>query len=228
MAERMNIKNGTKVRVAFEAPPGQEPDFSMVCTFYRQLDEASFLLSVPLAAGTPLPLDEGRKLLIRYGGPGPEAMILAGYADDVVREGIRLCWRVRRVAAPRRYFRRADERLQVSLRLQYRQDTWPLGSDGRIPWEDGLSLDISNGGIAFYLSSFFEVGEVCRLSLPRVGTAPAGQGIRDMVGVVCWCRQAPSHSPLRNVCGLQFRFADAAEREALADYVAHIKKSFAL
>lgn len=228
MADQLKIKSGTKMQVAFDTPPGKEPNFNMVCTFQRSLDASAFLMSIPMVNGKALPLDENQKLLIRYGGEGSSSMIVAGYADDVVQDGIRRCWKIRRVTSQHQYFQRADERLKVSLHLTYKQNTWPVNSDGEIVKDDGLSLDISNGGIAFYLSSHFDVGEVCEVSLPRVGTSPEGRAINDVIGVVCWCREAPKGSPFRNICGLQFRFANTADQEILVRYVANIKKKFAL
>ena len=86
--------------MAFDVPMGQEPDFSFVCTFAKALDESAFLISIPMQDGKPLPLDENRKLLIRY-GKGENAMILAGYADDIVKEGLRRYWKIRRVTEQR-------------------------------------------------------------------------------------------------------------------------------
>lgn len=53
-----------------------------------------------------------------------------------------------------------------------------------------MSLDISAGGLALYLNRRFEVGEVCEVTLPNIGTAQEGQG-GDVVAVVCWNREAP-------------------------------------
>lgn len=227
MAEQMKLKSGSKLQMAFDNAEGKEPDFNMVCTFYKMLDTSAFLVSIPMHSGKPLAIDETRKLLIRSNN-GIDQVIFAGYADDVVKEGIRSYWRIRRVSAQRQYFIRADERLKVSLHVSYKQETWAVDSNGEIVREEGLSLDISNGGIAFYLPNHFDVGEICEVTLPRVGTSPEGKSIKDVIGVVCWCREAPKGSPFRNVCGLQFRFADAAEKEELIRYVSNIKKRFAL
>lgn len=227
MADPLKYKSGSKLQVAFDAALGKEPNFNMICTFHKSLDTSAFLMSIPMHNGAPLPLDESCKLLIRFDNGGSK-MIIAGYADDVIREGIRRYWRIRRVTAHRQFFERADERLKVALHLAYKQDTWPMNIDGEIVKDDGLSLDISNGGIAFYLSRRFDVGEVCQVSLPRIGTSPDGRAINDVIGVVCWCREAAKGSPFRNICGLQFRFANTAEKEKLVAYVANIKKKFAL
>ena len=100
MSGALEIRSGTKLTMAFDVPMGQEPDFSFVCTFAKALDESAFLISIPMQDGKPLPLDENRKLLIRY-GKGENAMILAGYADDIVKEGLRRYWKIRRVTEQR-------------------------------------------------------------------------------------------------------------------------------
>ena len=61
-----------------------------------------------------------------------------------------------------------------------------------------------------------------------IGTDEAGQGINDLVSVVCWYREAPKGSPRRLMCGLQFRFADESEHKVLADYVGNIKNVYKL
>ena len=150
MAGELRIKPGTKLRMALDVPIGQQPQFNLVCTFVRSLDMASFLISIPMQDGQPMPMDDTRKLLIRY-GTDKDAMIVAGYADDVVKEGIRRCWKIRRVAEQRQFFQRADERLKVTVPITYSQPTWQLDSDGVIRQEEGLTLDISAGGLASYV-----------------------------------------------------------------------------
>jgi c-di-GMP-binding flagellar brake protein YcgR len=180
-----------------------------------------------MVSGKPLPLDENQKLLIRYSVAGEQA-IIAAYPDDVVKDGIRRYWKIRRVTEHRQFFQRADERLKVSLHLTYLQHTWPMNADGVIEPEDGLTLDISNGGIAMYLDRRFEVGEVCEVTFPRVGTSVEGQQVSNVVSVVCWQRDAPKGSPHRRICGMQFRFGNGSDREQMQKYVGNIKEKFAL
>lgn len=227
MAGELNIKTGTKLRLAFDVPMGNEPDFNMVCTFSKSLDESAFLISVPMKDGKAISPDDSQKLLIRYGN-GDSGRILAGYVDDIVKEGIRRFWKIRRVSEQRQFFQRADERLKVTIPVKYVQDTWTPNIDGIIEKEDAMSLDISAGGMALYLNRRFEVGEICEITLPNVGTAKEGKGIEDVVSVVCWMREAPKGSIYRNICGFQFRFGDGPERKQLQDYVAYIKKKYKL
>lgn len=227
MAGELRIKSGTKLRMALDVPLGKEPEFNLVCTFVKSLDMASFLISIPMRDGQPMPLDDQKKLLIRY-GTDKDAMIVAGYADDVVKEGIRRCWKIRRVAEQRQFFQRADERLKVTIPIQYSQPTWRPDADGVIRPEEGMTLDISAGGLAAYINRRLTVGEVCEVTLPSIGTSKEGHEIADAVAAVCWTREAPKGSPFRHVCGYQFRFADGQERQQMQDYVGNIKRRYKL
>lgn len=226
MAGELKIRSGTKLYMAFDVPVGNEPEFNLICTFFKALDESAFLISIPMKGGKPLPLDENQKLLIRY-GRGADSMILAGYADDIVKDGLRRYWKIRRVTEQRQFFKRADERLKVALGIEYVQDTWPVNYDGIIEKEEGMSLDISAGGLALYLNRVFNVGEICEVTLPNIGTTREGKGC-DLVAVVCWMREAPKGSIYRNICGLQFRYGDDDEREYVKKYLSYLKKKYRL
>ena len=226
MAGALKIKTGTKLRMAYDAELGKEPNFNMICTFNRSLNESAFLISIPVVNGKALEVDENQKLLIQYGG-GNDAMIFAGYVDDTVKEGVRRYWKIRRVSEQRQFFQRADERVKVTLRVEYSQETWALNADGEIPKEDGMSLDISAGGAAIFMNRHFDVGEIVELNLPRVGTSEKGQALTE-VGTVCWVREAPRGSMYRMLCGLQFRFGDPTEKEQLQGYLSNVKEKYKL
>lgn len=223
----LKIKSGTKLQMAYDAAVGEEPNFNMICTFNKSLDESAFLISIPMVNGQALQVSEDQKLLIRYGS-GSDAMILAGYVDDVVKDGIRRYWKIRRVSEQRQFFQRADERVKVTLRVEYKQETWAVNADGIIPKEDGMSLDVSAGGAAIYINRRFDVGEICELSLPRIGTSEKGQAIEDIISTVCWMREAPKGSLYRNLCGLQFRFGDPSEKQRLQEYLENVKEKYRL
>jgi hypothetical protein len=76
-----------------------------------------------------------------------------------------------------------------------------------------MTADVSAGGAAVFLNRRFDVGDVCEIFLPRVGTSREGQAINNVVSAICWLREAPKGSLYRFICGLQFRFADGTERE---------------
>ena len=87
-------------------------------------------------------------------------------------------------------------------------------------------MDISNNGLAVYMNHWFDVGESCIFTLPRIGTVSAGQKSHDVVGVVCWMRELPKGGAFRFVAGIQLRFADLEERKQMQEYVAYVKKRY--
>ena len=227
MAGIMNIKPGTKMRAALDVSANQEPKFNMMCTFNKALDESAFLVSIPMVDSKAYIPDENQKILFRY-GEGENAQVAAGYVDDVVKEGIRRYWKVRRVAENRQFVKRVDVRMKVELPITYMQDTWALNAQGEIDKEKGETADISNNGLAVYMNRWFNVGESCRFTLPRIGNATDGQEAQDVVGVVCWTRELPKGGSYRFVTGIQLRFADIQERGQMQNYVSYVKKRYKL
>jgi hypothetical protein len=112
MAGSIQLKKGTKMHLAFDVPVGQEPQFNMLCTFNKALDESAFLVSAPMVDGKKLVPDESQKLLFKY-TEGDESNIVAGYVDDTVKEGIRSYLKIRRVAEQRQFIKRVDVRMKV-------------------------------------------------------------------------------------------------------------------
>lgn len=227
MAGSLLLKKGTKMQLAFDVPVGHEPQFNMICTFNKALDESAFLVSAPMVDGKKLVPDESQKLLFKY-TEGDESNIVAGYVDDTVKEGIRSYLKVRRVAEQRRFVKRVDIRMKVELPVQYMQDTWELNSSGEVDWEKGETMDISNNGLAIYMNRWFEVGETCIFKLPRLGSVSEGRPAQEVVGVICWMREMPKGSPFRFVTGIQLRFAKNDERQEMQEYVAYVKKRYKL
>ena len=227
MASELTIPAGTKLHMAYDVPPGKEPDFNMVCTFKKAIDLSAFLVSIPMVGGKSLLLDENQKMLIRV-PQGSEELIIAAYADDIVQEGIRRYWKMRRVSEQREFIKRKDERLKVALKVDYYQPTWPINDEGNISTEESLTLDVSAGGAALFLNSRFEVGEAIIMNLPRIGMSPEGAAIPEIVAAVCWYREAPKGSSYRFICGVQFRMGDDAQREQIQNYMLYVKKLFKL
>ena len=145
-----------------------------------------------------------------------------------MKMGIRRYWKIRRVTEQRQFIKRADIRMKVALPVQYMQETWALNLDGEIDKENGETMDISNGGLAVCMNRWFEVGETCVFTLPRIGTVSDGIASIDVVGVICWMREVPKGSAFRYVAGIQLRFADMDERRKMQDYVAGVKKRYRL
>ena len=227
MAGALQIKQGTKMRVAFDVPANQEPQFNMMSTFNKALDESAFLVSIPMHEGKALIPDENQKILFRY-GEGEDSQVIAGYVDDIVKEGIRRFWKVRRVAENRQFVKRVDVRMKVELPITFMQDTWALNSQGEIDKEKGETADISNNGLAVYMNRWFDVGESCRFTLPRIGTVSEGQDAQDVVGTVCWTRELPKGGSYRFLSGVQLRFSDLQERGQMQNYVSFVKKRYKL
>lgn len=226
MAE-LKIKSGSKLRLAYDVGMGKDPDFTMMSTFSKSLDESAFLISIPVKNAKPVVVEDNQKLLIQF-GTGNDSMILAGYVDDIIKDGIRKYWKIRRVTEQRQFFKRTDERLKVALKATYMQDTWPVNFDGLIDPEEGMTLDISAGGLALYVNRHFEVGEIVLVTLPNVGIAQEGKGFKDIVCTVCWARETPKGSMYRFACGLQAAFGDDAEKERMKIYVEYIKNRYHL
>jgi len=57
-------------------------------------------------------------------------------------------------------------------------------------------------------------------------SAPLWFSLPEQLGIVCWVRRAPKGSLYRNVCGLQFRYADDMERELVKEYVGYIRAKY--
>lgn len=227
MAGSLQLKKGTKMQLAFDAPVGQEPQFNMLCTFNKALDESAFLVSAPMVDGKKLIPDESQKLLFKY-TEGDESNIVAGYVDDTVKEGIRSYLKVRRVAEQRQFIKRVDIRMKVELPITYMQDTWELNSNGEVDWEKGQTMDVSNNGLAVYMNRWFEVGETCIFKLPRIGSTSEGRPELEVVGAICWMRDMPKGSPFRFVTGIQLRFSGTEDRQEMQEYVAYVKKRYKL
>lgn len=219
MAE-LQIKPGTKLQMAFDVPMGQKTDFNMMATFKEAIDDAYFLVSVPMLAGKPLLLDENQKFLMQY-SVGDNTFMIAGYPEAVEKVGIRTFWKMRQVAEQRTFFKRRDERFKVSMRLEYQRDNVDNPET-----EDAMTIDASAGGVAIYLNDYPDVGEALQVQMPTIRLQGERHELPVQLGIVCWVRQAPKGSLYRNVCGLQFRYADDIERETVKEYMEYVRAKY--
>ena len=222
MAE-LQIQPGTKLQVAFDAPMGTQPDFNMLATFKKAIDEAFFLMSAPLLNGKPLPLDISQKFHLRY-TVGTDTLMIAAYPEAVEKAGIRTFWKMRKVAEERVFLQRRDERFKISMHLTCTRDL----ANGSTETEEAMTADVSAGGMALFLNDYPDVGEALQVNLPPIVLDGQTHEIASQLGIVCWVRQAPKGSVYRNVCGLQLRFGDDLEREALGNYINHLRAKFKL
>lgn len=219
MAE-LQIKPGTKLQMAFDVPMGQKTDFNMMATFKEAIDDAYFLVSVPMLAGKPLLLHENQKFLMQY-SVGDNTFMIAGYPEAVEKVGIRTFWKMRQVAEQRTFFKRRDERFKVSMRLEYQRDNVDNPET-----EDAMTIDVSAGGMAIYLNDYPDVGEALQVQMPTIRLQGERHEPPVQLGIVCWVRQAPKGSLYRNVCGLQFRYADDIERETVKEYMQYVRAKY--
>ncbi len=222
MAE-LQIKPGTKLQMAFDAPVGKQANFDMMATFKKAADDAFFLISVPVLDGRPLDLDINQKFHLRY-TVGADTFIIAAYPEAVEKAGIRTLWKMRKVAEERVFFQRRDERFKISMHLTYTRET----SHGTAAPEEAMTADVSAGGMALMLNDYPDVGEGLGIQLPPVTVDGQTHTAADQLGIVCWVREAPKGSTFRNVCGIQLRFADDPEREAFCDYIDHLRTKYKL
>ena len=214
----LGLKSGTRLQIGFDPKVGQSVDFNMVSTFSKDLDSSAFLISVPMKDGKLIPMDENKKIIIRC-GDSRDAVIVSAYCDDEVKEGIRHYWKMRKVSEQRQVFQRSDERYKVPLHTQFSQPTWPINAEGKIVPEEAMTLDISAGGAALFMALKMDVGELITIDLPRVGIDAKGAAIEGVIAVICWYREAPKGSIFKNISGVQFRFANDAERSRVKEYI---------
>ncbi len=219
----LQIKPGTKLQMAFDAPVGEQTDFNMMATYKKAADDAYFYISVPMLEGRALELDIAQKFHLRY-SVGADTFIIAAYPEAVEKAGIRTLWKMRKVAEERAFFRRRDERFKISMRLTYTRDL----ASGATDTEEAMTADVSAGGMALMLNDYPDVGEAMQIDLPPVSFDGQTFELPAQLGVVCWVRQAPKGSVYRNVCGIQFRFADDLEREAANAYMGHLRTKYKL
>ena len=130
---------------------------------------------------------------------------------------------MRKVAEQRSFVKRRDERFKVAMRLTYQRDNAPTPEP-----EDAMTIDVSAGGLAIYLNDYPDVGEALAVQMPAIRLQGERHELPEQLGIVCWVRRAPKGSLYRNVCGLQFRYADDMERELVKEYVGYIRAKYKL
>lgn len=222
MAE-LKIRTGTKLFLVYAGERQvKNEDFTIRSTFEKNVNESSFLISVPLKGGQRMEPDEEKKLLIKY-ALGGEDIIVEGYVDDVVKVGVRQYWRIRKVTEGRKFFQRMDERVQTVLRVNYTRLEWITNTLEEQRTEEGATLDISAGGLAMFLNDKLDVGEIIYINLPTVSRAKAGKGFM-VRGETCWLRDAQKGSAFRHTMGAKFIFDTSDEKKKMAAYMGAVAK----
>ena len=154
-----------------------------MATFKETIDDAYFLVSVPMLAGKPLLLDENQKFLMQY-SVGDNTFMIAGYPEAVEKVGIRTFWKMRQVAEQRTFFKRRDERFKVSMHLEYQRDNVDNPET-----EDAMTIDVSAGGVAIYLNDYPDVGEALQVQMPTIRLQGERHELPVQLGIVCWVRR---------------------------------------
>ncbi len=221
---QLKIRAGTKLFLVYAGERQvKNEDFTVRSTFEKNINESSFLISVPMKNGKRMEPNEEKKLLIKYTAGG-EDIIVEGYVDDVVKQGIRQYWKIRKVTDGRKFFQRLDERIQVEMRLSYTRLSWITNTLDEQRTEEGLSLDISAGGLAMFLNDKLDVGEIIQIHMPTVGRTKAGKGF-TVRGETCWLRGTDKGNPFRHTMGAKFVFDATDEKKKMAAYMDAIAKT---
>lgn len=221
---QLKIRTGTKLFLVYAGERQvKNEDFTVRSTFEKNLNDSSFLISVPLKNGQRMEPDESKKLLIKY-AMGGEDIIIEGYVDDVVKQGIRQYWKIRKVTEGRRFFQRTDERIQTVLRIAYTRMDWIVNTLDEYRTEEGATLDISAGGLAMFLNDKLDVGEIIYINLPTIGRSKAGKGFM-VRGETCWLRDAQKGNPFRHTMGAKFIFDTTDEKKKMSAYMDAVAKA---
>lgn len=221
---QVKIRTGTKLFLTYAGErQAKNEDFTIRSTFEKNLNESSFLISVPLQNGKRMEPNEEKKLLIKY-AMGGEDIVIEGYVDDVVKQGIRQYWKIRKVTEGRKFFQRQDERVQIAIHVDYTRLEWITNTLGEQRTEEGLTLDVSAGGIAMFLNDRLDVGEIIYVHMPTVGRTKAGKGF-TVRGETCWLRDAEKGNPFRHTTGLKFIFDTTDEKKKMSAYVGAVSKA---
>ena len=221
---QLKIRTGTKLSLVYAGErQAKNEDFTIRSTFEKNLNESSFLISVPLQNGKRMEPDEEKKLLIKY-AMGGEDIVIEGYVDDVVKQGIRQYWKIRKVTEGRKFFQRQDERVQLAVRVDYTRLEWIANTLEEQRTEEGLTLDISAGGLAMFLNDKLAVGEIVYLHMPTVGRTKAGKGF-TVRGETCWLRDTDKGNAFRHTMGAKFIFDTTDDKKRMSAYMGAVAKT---
>lgn len=226
------IRAGARLQIVIEGDDdgkkkkGKKVDeFTLRSTFEKNLDEATFLISVPMKDGKRVEPDNFKKLIIRY-GEGTSQFVIEGYVDDVVKLGIRQYWKIRKVTNERSFSQRADDRYTFEEKILYTKYSWLTDSVVDKPTEEGRCIDMSAGGIAFFDSDEMFVGEIIETTFPTLGRSKAGKGF-TIRGEVCWQRGADKGTGYKFKTGIKFVYEQTDDKKLVQAYMDVIAKNAA-
>lgn len=208
---RLLIKTGTKLTVRPESR-SKDKDFELKCSYEKTIDDVSFLMTIPLIAGKQYLPDPNDELQIVY-ATSDAAVEIIGFAEDLVKIGPRSFIKIRTVGASRAFNQRADVRIKAELEVKLIKNKYANGLDSDDEYE-GVTLDISNGGIAVCTNLTADAGEII-----EVRFAKPEKGRRKPLSLrseICWQRDAPRGSAYRKVFGVKFIFETVTERDRVS------------
>ncbi len=215
--EKLKIKSGSKITtmLIINGEYGKE----MKSSFEKNVSDSSILITIPIVDGKRAVVGDMQPLLIKYSMDGV-AYAVEGYIDDVVKQGVRQYWRVRKTSEVREFFQRTDVRVKARLNITFVKIWWD--AHGQIQEDEsiGMSEDISAGGLAFYENTPLTVGEIITVNLPGQGKKKGLSGRSE----VCWVRSTEPGNAFKHMVGLRFIFENQGEKEKVAAYVASIPK----
>lgn len=210
--EKLKIKSGGKVELVLGG--GDKKPFEVKSTFEKNVNEASFLISVPMSQGKRLEADPFQKLLIKY-ELGGGVYVVEGYVDDVAQEGRRTFWKIRKVSENREFFQRTDERIKVNLEITFTKRWWtPEGLDSAEEL-NAITMDVSAGGLAMLMNAPLAVGEIVEVGLPSVKRK---RGV-SLSGETCWFRETEKGNAFRYMAGLKFVFITPKDKDRMYKYI---------
>lgn len=226
------IRQGARLQIVIEGDTSEkkkkgkkEDEFTLRSTFEKNLDDANFLISVPMKDGKRVEPDQFKKLIIRY-GEGTNQFVVEGYVEEVVKQGIRQYWKIRKVTNERSFSQRADDRYSFEEMIGYTKYAWLTDSTIDKPVENGKCIDMSAGGIAFFESDPMTVGEIIETTFPTLGRTKAGKGF-VIRGEVCWQRGADKGTGYKFKTGIKFVYENTDDKKLVQEYIGVIAKNAA-
>ncbi len=215
--EKLKIKSGSKITtmLIINGEYGKE----MKSSFEKNVSDSSILITIPIVNGKRAAIGDMQPLLIKYSMDGV-AYAVEGYIDDIVKQGARQYWRVRKTSEVREFFQRTDVRIKARFNITFLKIWWNAHGELQEDESIGMTEDISAGGLALYENTPLAVGEIITVKLPNQGKKKGLEGRSE----VCWVRSTEPGNAFKNMVGLRFIFENQGEKERVAAYVASIPK----
>ncbi|MDL2273824.1 flagellar brake protein [Oscillospiraceae bacterium OttesenSCG-928-G22] len=210
---KVEIKPGTHLRMKLDSTLEVQPNFELSSTFEVADGDLEFSIGAPMHRGAYYPINVGELVyfsyyddLARYDFQG---VILERY-----RDGELAFLRARQTTEIIRTQRREDYRLDVSFRgtLEYEEFNGVEYETKKIAY---MTLDLSGGGAAVFLNTYFGLGKKVFLTLP---IGELGGPLR-LECEVRWMRQNVKGAIYKYIVGLKFLFKFARDKQSIIRYI---------